>query len=59
MRYGPGDTVTTRAGTAGKILAIEPNRGGGPDEHVYKIRFGREVWRIYTSTVDNYDKEDT
>lgn len=53
MKYKPGDTVTTPAGAAAKVLAIEPNPNAGP-EFVYKLRIGRNVWRIYTTTVDSY-----
>ena len=54
-KFTPGDTTTTPSGRTVKILAIEPNTSGGP-EFVYKLRSGREVWRVYTTTVDGYEK---
>lgn len=54
VKHAPGDTVTTPAGHQCRILAVEPNRLGGPDEFVYKLRSGGKIWRIYASTVDGY-----
>jgi hypothetical protein len=53
FKYAVGDKLKTPGGKNATILDIEPS-GYSEFPFNYKMRIGREVWRIATTTVDEY-----